>query len=160
MLYIVKDKRGNELLALIKGEEEQLINNPEYRPLTSSFVIIKSSKGFMLLKNRYRNEWELPGGMIDADETPRDCAIRECFEESGNTVTDLRFVGMLKFFLKPSHHLPEERIEYTALYCAYLDNIGAFVPNEEMAELYWYNGKDEIGDASAIDIKLLDYFEY
>ena len=144
---------------MIKGDEAQLINSDKYCPLTSSLVIVKSPKGFMLLKNRYRNAWELPGGMIDAGEMPRDCAIRECLEESGHMITDIRFVGMLKFFLKPSYHLPAERIEYTALHCAYVDRIGEFIPNEEMTEMCWYNAGDEIEAASAIDIKLLEYFE-
>ena len=39
----------------------------------------------VLLKNE-RGEWELPGGRIDAGETPRRCLAREVFEELGVVV--------------------------------------------------------------------------
>ncbi len=158
-MYIVKDKRGNKLLALHKGNEGDVVSNKKYRPLTSSLVIVKSLLGFMLLKNRYRNEWELAGGMIEEHETPMECAIRECYEESGYKVDKLRFIGIMEFYLLPSFHLPEERIEYTTLYCADIDNVKDFIPNDEMTELCWYNFGDKIENANAIDLKLLEYYK-
>src|SRR5450759_603918 len=108
-MFIVDDVRGNQLLDIIRCDENTLINDEGLRPLTSSLVIVRSTKGFMLLKNKYRKEWELAGGMIDNNEKPRDCAIRECFEESGYIINNLRFIGIMKFFLRPSFHWNEER---------------------------------------------------
>ena len=34
----------------------------------------------ILLRNE-RDEWELPGGKLDADESPTDCCAREIHEE-------------------------------------------------------------------------------
>ena len=157
-MFIVEDAKGNQLLDLYTGDEFEIINNPEYRPLTSSLVIVKGPQGFMLLKNKYRGEWELAGGMFDEGETPRECAVRECLEESGYEITGLRFVGMMKFFLRPSFHLPEERIEYTTLYCVDIDDIQKFEQTEEMTDLCWYNIGDKIENASGIDIKLFEYY--
>ena len=157
-LFIVDDAKGNRLLALYTGDENKIIADSEYSQLTSSLVIVKSPQGFMLLKNKYRNEWELAGGMIDDGESPRECAIRECFEESGYTISDLRFIGMMKFFLQPSYHLTKERIEYTTLYCADILQVQKFEETEEMADLCWYNIGEEIENASRIDIKLLEYY--
>ena len=39
----------------------------------------------VLLKNE-RDEWELPGGRIEPDETPRQCVAREVMEELGLTI--------------------------------------------------------------------------
>ena len=157
-MFIVDDNKGNQLLDLYVGDEYDIINNLEYRPLTSSLVIIKGPQGFMLLKNRYRNEWEFAGGMIENGESPRECAIRECFEESGYSISEVRFIGMMKFFLRPSFHAPEERIEYTTLYCADIETVQEFKQNEEMEDICWYNIGDEIENASRIDIKLLEYY--
>jgi 8-oxo-dGTP pyrophosphatase MutT (NUDIX family) len=40
----------------------------------------------LLLKNE-RDEWELPGGRLEAGETPRQCVVREIEEETGWPVT-------------------------------------------------------------------------
>ena len=48
-------------------------------PVSIKGVIIQDSK-VLLLKNE-RDEWELPGGKLDADETPEECVVREVKEE-------------------------------------------------------------------------------
>ncbi len=37
----------------------------------------------LLVKPTYKPHWELPGGMVEADESPRDAAQREIAEELG-----------------------------------------------------------------------------
>jgi len=157
-MCIVTDAKGNQLSEYITGDEAQLIANAEYRPLTSALVIVKGPAGFMLLMNRYRNEWELPGGMIEVGETPRETAVRECREESGYDITNLRFLGLLKFFLQPSWHIPLERTEYTALYCTYIATELSFRENEEMLALHWHRIGEGIRNASLIDLKLLEFY--
>jgi len=96
--------------------------------------------------------------MIDPGETPREAAIRECREESGYEISDVRFLGMLQFFLKPSWHLPEERIEYTALYAAEVTEERAFCETEEMLDLYWHTLDKPLANANYIDLRLLNYY--
>ena len=157
-MCIVSDAKGNQLLAFITGSEAEVIANKAHRPLTSALLIVKGPRGFMLLKNKYRNEWELPGGMIDLGETPREAVIRECAEESGYKIPDVRFLGMLRFFLKPSWHLPEERVEYTALYAADITSERAFCETEEMLDLCWHTLGEPIAAANLIDLRLLDFY--
>lgn len=38
-----------------------------------------------------------PGGKVEKGESPRDCAVRECQEELGITVSDLQYCGQHKF---------------------------------------------------------------
>lgn len=45
-----------------------------------------------LLNLTYKNHWNIPGGVVDADESPRAAAIREVREEIGLHKTDLEFV--------------------------------------------------------------------
>jgi mutator protein MutT len=48
-------------------------------PISIKGIIIYDNK-VLLLKNE-RNEWELPGGRLEPDETPEQCVIREIKEE-------------------------------------------------------------------------------
>ena len=54
-------------------------------PVSVKGVIIQDSK-VILLKNE-RDEWELPGGKLDAEETPEECVVREVKEELTLSVT-------------------------------------------------------------------------
>lgn len=61
-------------------------------PIPSTFsisvkgVVIDSRDRVLLLKNE-RDEWELPGGRIEIDETPEECVAREIVEETQWKVT-------------------------------------------------------------------------
>ena len=52
--------------------------------------------GVVLVFNLYRKVWELPGGLIDAGETPCDAARRELFEEAGCRARDLHWLGLVE----------------------------------------------------------------
>ena len=155
---IVADKEGHQLLEMIQGNEAEVLSNEAYRPLTSSLVVVKSPAGFMLLKNRFRGQWEIAGGVIEPGESPRQCAARECLEESGYAIDNLRFVGLMKFFLVPGWFSQESRVEYTALYCADVQTVQEFRENEEMTGLRWHTPGEPIEDADEIDVKLLEYY--
>lgn len=61
-------------------------------PLVGCDVFVLNEKSEVLLIQRADNGfWALPGGCHDLGETPRECAERECREESGYEVevTDL-----------------------------------------------------------------------
>jgi 8-oxo-dGTP diphosphatase len=157
-MAIATDQRGNQLLSVIPGEEATLIASEDYRPLTSAFLIVRGAKGFMLLKNKYRLQWELPGGVIEQGETPGECAVRECLEESGYQIDAPRFVGLAQFSLQPDYFSAESRIEYTALYCGEIREEPPFRENDEISARCWYTPGCPLDDASPLDVKLLDYY--
>jgi 8-oxo-dGTP pyrophosphatase MutT (NUDIX family) len=47
--------------------------------------------------DKCRKQWELPAGIIDNDETSRQCAVRELFEQTNQTVDIVRFRGLMNY---------------------------------------------------------------
>ncbi|CAO5185508.1 hypothetical protein FAIPA1_50097 [Frankia sp. AiPs1] len=86
---LAADDNGNLLVAFHQAGEDA---EPRDAALPASLVALWTDDGRLLLVfDRRRQRWELPGGMIDAGETPRQAAIRELREESGYQVDDLIF---------------------------------------------------------------------
>jgi 8-oxo-dGTP diphosphatase len=65
-------------------------------PLRFAVVLARAPGGVVLVFNRYRKVWELPGGLLDPGETPRDSAARELLEEAGCVVHRLEWLGVVQ----------------------------------------------------------------
>ena len=63
--------------------------------------------------------WEFPGGKIEGDEAPRDCALRELHEETG-----IRAEYMAPLFAVVERY-PERTVEIEFHVCRYLDGVPA-----------------------------------
>lgn len=77
------------------------------RRVSSAGVFCETKDGKLLInKANYKRHWSIPGGIIDAQETPREAAVRETFEEMGITLdaNDLRFVAVIDRFSKGLGH--------------------------------------------------------
>jgi 8-oxo-dGTP diphosphatase len=65
-------------------------------PLVYSTVIIHDDSGRILFHHRPDfGVWGLPGGVLEAGESPAECARREAFEETGLRVEPLRLTAVL-----------------------------------------------------------------
>ena len=69
-----------ELLDVMDLDERAL---DTLEPLTHAVVVARRDGRTLLVFNRRKQHWELPGGWIDPGETPRAGAARELWEESG-----------------------------------------------------------------------------
>ena len=57
--------------------------------IASAALLIENSAGELLtVKAYYKTHWSLPGGMVDAGETPLQAALHETQEEVGLVVTE------------------------------------------------------------------------
>lgn len=143
---LIKDKSGNALLGLIQGEEASLINDTALKPLTHSLILVRFDSKTLLVYSRFKAEWELPGGMIDAGEGPGEAALRELMEESNQTLPEMAFRGLMKLELVPDHHM-----EFGALYSGHVAIQRPFKENSESSGIIWWDGTQEIENISAID---------
>ncbi len=64
-------------------------------PTIGSEVFVTDDAGHVLLIRRTDNGfWAMPGGLQDLGETPMECAVRECREESGYEVRCTALLGV------------------------------------------------------------------
>ena len=72
---------------------------PESAPFTPprfAVVLARHPRGVVLVYSVYRKVWELPGGLIDPGETPRQAAAREFAEETGGEAGELEWLGLVE----------------------------------------------------------------
>ena len=115
-------------------------------PLGLSLLVAVHDGRVLLVHNSWRQEWELPGGMLAEGETAREAAVREFREETGSAVGDVSFVGVGTVQL--GH---ERRIEYVAVFCSQLERLEDFARNDEVDQLAWWDVLTEFPGLSPID---------
>lgn len=53
----------------------------------SGALFFNQSNQLLLVEPSYKPTWEIPGGVVEANESPRDCCEREIAEELGLTLS-------------------------------------------------------------------------
>lgn len=128
---------GMELLSFHTEPEETRFDD---HPVGYALVVLWQGDRVLMVLERSRGCWELPGGGIDPGETPREAAVRELREEAGQHVRpeDLRFAG----FARTS--LPDHSVMYGAVYTGRVDVPEPFTPNEEISRIHWRAGDEPL----------------
>jgi len=89
-----------------------------------------------LLLTKPRRGWGLPGGHIEANESPEECLKRECIEEAGVEIDNLKLIGYWKtrklINLDSNKQYPNEG--YQLLYIAQAPKINDFIPMHEVTD--------------------------
>jgi 8-oxo-dGTP diphosphatase len=93
-------------------------------------MIARAPGGVVLVFNRFRRVWELPGGLIDPGDTPRDCALRELREEAGCEGDEVEWLGLLE--------VDDGRRHLGAVYACRSDSVPSeFESEETTAIMLW-----------------------
>ena len=77
--------------------------------------------------------WVAPGGKIEKDEAPYECAARELLEETGLQARELHLRGIVSIVM-PRLEQPCMQFLYTVI-----DFSGQLVPDEREGELRWWS---------------------
>lgn len=86
-----------------------MINEPRWKAFRSyrdpknkqevfGIIAISKTNKILLVKGRERNKWSFPKGHIKNKETPYQCALRECFEETGIHFDDILYTYSKKLY--------------------------------------------------------------
>jgi 8-oxo-dGTP diphosphatase len=78
----VTNERGERLLAMELPPRAQ-------GTFDVVLIVARCRDRLLLVHNRRRDVWELPGGFVDAGEDPETCARRELLEESEQSAAAL-----------------------------------------------------------------------
>jgi 8-oxo-dGTP diphosphatase len=145
----VEHADGSALLSFARLREQNIGGLDPSVPLTASLVVLWCGGKCLMVLNRYRQAWELPGGMLDPGESPREAAIRELEEESGQLPDILDFAGVAQVRVPPDH-----RLEFLAIYRGQIASPRPFTPNDEMSHSAWWTPGEKLTDLLPIDAAL------
>jgi 8-oxo-dGTP diphosphatase len=123
-MSIMTARNGDELLMYLAGAKPAPLADYPDLPLMFSCVVARYKGGVLYVFNTWRQEWELPSGMIETGESHRDAAQRELEEESGQIATSLTYAGLC--LLRSNGQL-----ELGTIYTCELEEIRPFKSNEE-----------------------------
>jgi 8-oxo-dGTP diphosphatase len=136
----LRDQAGNVLADFHVIKESELPTLDSRIPLPASFIVVMFGNTILMIFDRWRRQWELPGGNREAGETPRQAAMRELAEETGIDAVELNFAAVAEFDLRS----PPRR-EYAAVYRTELHAIPRLVVNDEAADFCWWNPRSPLG---------------
>ena len=103
------------------------------KPISAGAIIFNKKGELLLVKAHYKERWSLPGGVVDADESPHDACRREVAEETNLKLKKLSLVCV--------HYVPRDEKFGERIQCTFY---GGEVTLEE--ESHVQCGEDEIDE--------------
>ncbi|MFC4808562.1 MULTISPECIES: NUDIX domain-containing protein [Paenibacillus] len=140
------NKDGYEFVECISLNEHELNH---YSPLAGSYAVVRFDSKYLICFNTLRKQWEVPAGGRDGNETTKECAIRELYEETGQVVKDMELRGLLKV------RKPDGTMKYNPIYYAELDKVVPFKENDETDKILFWNFTDNVGYIDEVDEAVL-----
>lgn len=83
-----------------KLSQQEYYDSLPKRPMGSNVLFFNEKNQLLLVKPNYKPYWLLPGGTVDADESPRQAVIRETKEEIGLDIETAELL-VVDYFTSP-----------------------------------------------------------
>jgi 8-oxo-dGTP diphosphatase len=129
-MVLARNKYGSELRDYYMTDILTIPDHLNHIPLTFSVAVLGHQGKLVMVYDRGRQQWEVPGGGLEPGETAYDCVVREIFEESGQRASNLRLCGIFSFYLKSKGNC-----ELGALYAGEVDELLPFAGNDEIEQM-------------------------
>jgi 8-oxo-dGTP pyrophosphatase MutT (NUDIX family) len=113
-------------------------------------MITDSAEGIVLVFNRWRGVWELPGGLVDPGESPRSTAVRELREEAGCEAHEVRWLGVAE--------VDDGRRHFGGVFRCSVTDIPPKIPDEEIGGVACWLADRPPPGLGATDEALLERF--
>jgi 8-oxo-dGTP diphosphatase len=117
---------------------------------TFAVVLARDNAGVVLVFNRYRKVWELPGGLIDHGESAREAVARELHEEAGCTAQNLRWLGLVQVNDGAAH--------FGAVFGCDVGDVPASFQSDEIGAIDRWRGRQHPSPLGESDAALLNRF--
>ncbi|OHX48576.1 DNA mismatch repair protein MutT [Planococcus salinarum] len=140
---------GFEFLDFIEIKEEDI---KDYAPVAGSFAVISCDDKVLMVYNVWREQWELPAGRREGNETERECAVRELYEETGQHITELEFKGLLKL-----KNTADSSVKHNPVFAGSAVKLVPFLKNDETSEMKLWDRSGTLGVIDEMDLKILDF---
>ncbi|WP_143174008.1 NUDIX hydrolase [Streptoalloteichus hindustanus] len=129
-----RDRFGNALLdfRFLTGPGSSGLDG--HTPLPLALVVVHHAEHVLMVFDRRRQQWELPGGLIEPHESPAEAAVRELAEETGIHGVHARLTALAEFELQ---HPP--RREYAAVFRTALSAPPTLTVNDEVSAFHWWH---------------------
>jgi NADH pyrophosphatase NudC (nudix superfamily) len=106
-------------------------------PVPSAAAMIKNAQGKYLFIRRNEEPGKgsvaVPGGCVDCGESLEECCIRECFEEAGVNITNLKYFAS---YPDKAVRNGQDEISVCAFFTAETIDAG-LSDNYEVSEIFW-----------------------
>ena len=140
---------GHGLLRFESCPEEDIVGLV-HAPLPLALIVVRRAGDILMVFDRWKSVWELPGGMIENGETPREAAVRELREETGVDRDQIDFLGLATYQIRQGH------LEHGAVFECDLaeDPVARFEENDEIERLSWGTPGSRLEGLDSLDAYL------
>lgn len=130
---------GYNIAWLPLPNEIALILDEQFPPLhlTTSALALAFDGDRILMTNLHQRGWDIPGGHLEAGETPEQAMRREVWEESGAIVGAVRVLGYQRIRLLgavPADYRYPHPDSYQVLFLARISDLSPFAATAEARE--------------------------
>lgn len=147
----VANKAGDVLTEFIEVADEGALYSGAFPPLYFVLIVARYKGQALMVYNRRRQVWEVPGGGMEKEESALDCIVRELREESGQTAYNLRLRGFVRIRKK----VAGLKAFAGALYSGELKTFVPFAGTDEIERICLWDARSELAGLCEIDAELV-----